>query len=415
MGANDESQPQHRQLVGVTRRLLERVWAVTGHEQVPELLLEMRDSLDPSIAAPCRAVLYLVTPKGEHLEVRHRELAVHASWCRSAAGAGAKRIVALWQARAGGRLLDAPAASPPVPVPCCAGLEVRAALEVPFSHGVLGLYSDRAGAFGQAAVCWGEEMGLVLSVLYHRLADLAALQTKERQLRQVQRLQLVGQLTAEVAHDLNNPLSVITGECAILLGEAQDRDTAEGVQAIQRAADQARALSHRLLDFVRGNRLEKDWTNFNRLVQETVELVRRVFAKEGIELTTELERNLPWIEAHEGQVQQVILNLLQNAREALRGYRPHGAVMLRTYARDGSVVLEVEDNGPGIPEDIAQHIFEPFFTTKSSSEGTGLGLSVCAGIAREHGGEIRLEPRALGTCMALQLPVRQACVQGALN
>ena len=88
---------------------------------------------------------------------------------------------------------------------------------------------------------------------------------------------------------------------------------------------------------------------------------------------------------------------------------------MRTYELDGRVVLEVEDNGPGVSAEIAERIFEPFFTTKQDIDGTGLGLSVCAGIASEHGGELRLERRVVGTCIHLELPVRQMGDPGTDN
>ena len=214
-------------------------------------------------------------------------------------------------------------------------------------------------------------------------------------------------MTAEVAHEINNPLTVVIGECDLLLDGTLEPDLQESICAISKAGLQAQAVGNRLLDFVRGHKSEKEWINFNRLVLETLELMRRMLKKENVVLEQELARNLPWIEAHAGQVQQVVLNLIQNSRDALNGYRVQGVIKVRTYGRDNRVVLEVEDNGPGIPEDIQERIFEPFFSTKTNGQGTGLGLSICAGITKEHGGELRLEKRLMGTCMVLEFPVRQ--------
>jgi signal transduction histidine kinase len=215
-------------------------------------------------------------------------------------------------------------------------------------------------------------------------------------------------LAVEVAHEINNPLTVVIGECDLLLEEGLEPMLRESVTAINKAALQVQTVSNRLLEFVRGHQVEKEWLNLNRLVDDALGLLRRMLRKEGVDLQEELSRNLPWTQAHAGQIQQVVLNLVQNSRDALRGYRLQGIIKVRTSQRQDRLVLEVEDNGPGIPDKIRERIFEPFFTTKEGGKGTGLGLSVCAGIAREHGGELRLDPRVLGTCMVLELPIRQA-------
>jgi signal transduction histidine kinase len=112
--------------------------------------------------------------------------------------------------------------------------------------------------------------------------------------------------------------------------------------------------------------------NFNRLVQETAVLVRRTLQNEQIEIAEDMEPNLPWVEAHAGQIQQIVLNLIQNSRDAIRQIDGVGRVVLRTSIRQGWVTLQVEDNGPGIPEEIWSDIFEPFFTTKEGDQGTGV-------------------------------------------
>ena len=237
----------------------------------------------------------------------------------------------------------------------------------------LGLYSEEQAAFDKGDIERLEQVALILSMLFHRLEDLENLQAKERQLRQVQRLQLVGQLTAEVAHEINNPLSVVIGECELLLDGSLEPEMLDSIRAISKAGKQVQAVSTRLLDFVRGNKIEKESINFNRLVQETLVLLRRMLQKANIQLEVDLEGNLPWMEAHTGQVQQVVLNLVQNSRDALEGYRTEGLIRVKTHLSQGNIVLSVEDNGPGISKEIQERIFEPFFTTKENGKGTGLG------------------------------------------
>lgn len=139
-------------------------------------------------------------------------------------------------------------------------------------------------------------------------------------------------------------------------------------------------------------------------------MARRTLQNEQIEIAEDMEPNLPWVEAHPGQIQQIVLNLIQNSRDAIRQIDGVGRVVLRTSIRQGWVTLQVEDNGPGIPEEIWSDIFEPFFTTKEGDQGTGLGLSVCAGIARDHDGRLLVEKSDRGACMALELPLKQSAV-----
>ena len=287
---------------------------------------------------------------------------------------------------------------------------VGAILETGFDQGVLAIYREAPIAFSDEDAEILEGLGEVLSGLYYRLQDLQQSHAKEVQLRQVQKLQMVGQLTAEVAHEINNPLAVIIGESSLLLEDKMESMVEDGVRAVYKAGLQARDISERLLHFARGQKAKKEWLNFNRLVQETAVLVRRTLQNEQIEIAEDMEPNLPWVEAHAGQIQQIVLNLIQNSRDAIRQIDGVGRVVLRTSIRQGWVTLQVEDNGPGIPEEIWSDIFEPFFTTKEGDEGTGLGLSVCAGIARDHDGRLLVEKSDRGACMTLELPLKQSAV-----
>ena len=179
-------------------------------------------------------------------------------------------------------------------------------------------------------------------------------------------------------------MAVIIGESSLLLEDKMESMVEDGVRAVYKAGLQARDISDRLLDFARGQKAKKEWLNFNRLVQETAVLVRRTLQNEQIEIAEDMEPNLPWVEAHAGQIQQIVLNLIQNSRDAIRPIDGVGRVVLRTSIRQGWVTLQVEDNGPGIPEEIWSDIFEPFFTTKAPGKGTGLGLSVSNNIIKKH-------------------------------
>ena len=282
---------------------------------------------------------------------------------------------------------------------------VKAILETTFDQGVLAVYRKEAIACSDADVGLFKGLGEVLSGLYYRQEDLSQLQAKEAQLRQAQKLRAMGQLTTEFAGAINQHLEVIIGETSLLIEENLAPAVGDGVQAVHEAGLQARSTSERLLACARQQKAQKEWLNFTRLLQETALLMRRTLLTDQIEIVEDLAPNLPYIKAHAGQLQQVVLHLIQNSREAIKQVHDAGRITLRLSTRQGWIVLEVEDNGSGIPEGIRADIFAPFFTTKASSQHSGLGLSVCAGIAREHHGRLFVADRAQGTCVALELPI----------
>ena len=282
---------------------------------------------------------------------------------------------------------------------------VKAILETTFDQGVLAVYRKEAIACSDADVGLFKGLGEVLSGLYYRQEDLAQLQAKEAQLRQEQKLRVMGQLTAEFAGEINQYLEAIIGEISLLRAGDLAPAVGDGVQAVYKASLQARSTSERLLACARLQKPRKEWVNFTHLVQETVLLMRRTLLTDQIEIVEDLAPNLPYIKAHAGQLQQVVLNLIQNSRDAIKQMQDAGRIALRLSTCQGWIVLEVEDNGPGIPEGIRADIFAPFFTTKASSQHSGLGLSICAGIAREHHGRLFVADCAQGACMVLELPI----------
>ena len=282
---------------------------------------------------------------------------------------------------------------------------VKAILETTFDQGVLAVYRKEAIACSDSDVGLFKGLGEVLSGLYCRQEDLAQLQATEAQLRQEQKLRVMGPLTAAFAGEINQYLEAIIGEISLLREGDLAPAVGDGVQAVYEASLQARSTSERLLAGARQQKPRKEWVNFTHLLQETVLLMRRTLLKDQIEVAEDIAPNLPYIEAHAGQLQQVVLNLIQNSRDAIKQVRDAGRIALRLSTRQGWIVLEVEDNGPGIPEGIRADIFAPFFTTKTSSQHSGLGLSVCAGIAREHHGRLFVADCAQGACVVLELPI----------
>lgn len=247
--------------------------------------------------------------------------------------------------------------------------------------------------------------------------DNTDLMRLELQLRHSQKLEAVGRLAGGVAHDFNNLLTVIIGYCNELTNRLQmDEKTRSDLEEIERAAEKAAAVTHQLLAFSRRQLLKPVIINANEIVEQTDRMLRRLIG-EDIELTAVLEPRLKAIKADPGQLEQVIMNLAVNARDAM----PKGGkltiqtaniVLDEEYVQThvGSapgpyVMLAVSDTGVGIDAELQRHIFEPFFTTKQSGKGTGLGLATVYGIVKQSGGHIWVysEP-GHGTTFKIYLP-----------
>ncbi len=282
--------------------------------------------------------------------------------------------------------------------------QVRAIVDVPFSGGTFAINSTREDAFSARDIQILEQFAQVMSEAHHRLEDLKDLELREEQLQQFHKLEAINQLATGVAHEINNPLTSVVGYSELLLRGELSPQAREFAQTIHQEGWRAQEIAERLLRFSRRQRADKQGMALNPLVEETLALVRYPFELDHVHLVGELGADLPLVEAQPGQIQQVILGLLQNSREAILKAGKPGAIRARTSHQGQWVRLEVEDDGPGIPEKIRERIFEPFFTTKSTGKGTGLGLSLCHAIAVEHGGRLFAAPRQGGACLVLELP-----------
>jgi two-component system, NtrC family, sensor kinase len=214
--------------------------------------------------------------------------------------------------------------------------------------------------------------------------------TSEREMRtrlaETERLAAVGELVAGVAHEVNNPLCTISAFAQLMLkDQALSDEQRDSVEVIRSETVRASHVLRDLLTFARRSEGSRQPVDLNEVVQRTLRLRAFELEKEGIRLDTVLESTLPPVLGDSGQLQQVVLNLITNALQAMRG-RGGGTLRLATRADYDRVTLEVGDSGPGISTEVRARIFEPFFTTKK--EGTGLGLSVSYGIVAAHGGSI---------------------------
>ena len=246
----------------------------------------------------------------------------------------------------------------------------------------------------------------------------------EQQLRQSQKMQSVGQLAAGVAHDFNNVLTIIQGHCELVVtGEKLTKSGLESLDQVRMAADRAAKLTQQLLTFGRKQFMQMELMDINEVIQQVTQMLRRVLG-ENISLRSNLAPKLPAIEADATMMEQVIMNLSVNARDAMPGggsltIGTVPVMVSRAYvdrnpeAREGTFIcLSVSDNGTGIEPDKINKLFEPFFTTKEVGKGTGLGLATVYGIVKQHQGWIEVESElGKGSVFKVFLPASAKAVQ----
>jgi two-component system NtrC family sensor kinase len=242
--------------------------------------------------------------------------------------------------------------------------------------------------------------------------DMTEERTLAEQLLQREKLAAVGQLVSGVAHELNNPLAGIMAFSQLMLAmSGATPDQQDALVTIHKEAKRAAKIVSNLLIFARQRHPERTDADLNQVLQDTLELRRYSLRTHQIEVETDYDPDLPLTWADAFQVQQVILNLLTNAEQALRDFGGEKRITLRTRREGEFIVASVADSGPGIPADELDQIFNPFFTTKPVGEGTGLGLSISDAIIREHGGQIRVTSRVgEGATFTVELPIVHAPV-----
>lgn len=238
--------------------------------------------------------------------------------------------------------------------------------------------------------------------------DITERKRLQESLIQAEKLATLGELIAGIAHELNNPLSSVVGHAQLLRMEETDPKKAVRAERIIQAAQRATRIVRNFLTVVRKHRPEQVAVSVNDVIAKTVELFAYQLRVSNVEIETVLAPDLPQITGDPHQLQQVILNLLNNATQAIMGYRNHGRVRIATeLSPDRSTIrINVADNGPGILPEHLSRIFEPFFTTKPAGVGTGLGLALIKGIMTEHGGTITVESTpGHGATFLITLPV----------
>lgn len=258
-----------------------------------------------------------------------------------------------------------------------------------------------------------EELAATNRRLAERGAELEArnreLQEAQAQLIQAGKLAAIGELGAGLAHELNQPLTSVKGFAQLLLArlglESPHRKT---VGHIEHAADHMTRIVRGLRDFSRQSKGELQPVNLNQVFEDSLVLVEAQLRQRQIQLTLDLDPDLPLVVGDPNQLQQILTNLLTNAKDAMEASGQR-RLRLVTCRRGGCVVARVEDSGPGIPPEVRGRMFQSFFTTKEAGRGTGLGLSISRGIAENHGGRLGVHSRVgVGTTFWLILPMVEA-------
>jgi len=246
--------------------------------------------------------------------------------------------------------------------------------------------------------------------------DISERKAAEQQLLTTSKLASVGELASGVAHELNNPLTGIIGYAQLLTSRGNvPQDIKTDLDRIYHESQRAAKIVQNLLSFARQRKPHKGYLDVNELIQKTLELRDYELRTSNIGIYVNLAPGLPWVIADYHQIQQVILNILINAEQALAEGKRRGKITVTTSAVEGYVEISIADNGPGIATEDIGRLFDPFFTTKEVGSGTGLGLSVCHGIVTEHGGKIDVESqKGKGATFTIELPLatqREAVVE----
>jgi signal transduction histidine kinase len=253
--------------------------------------------------------------------------------------------------------------------------------------------------------------GLRIEALMRDVTERKRLDDQARdlyhQLLQAEKLAALGQTISGVAHELNNPLATILTWAERLSQREVDPQTRRGLDTILGESERAAKIVRNLLTFARKRHTTRAMVDLNQIVRETLALRAYEQRVSNITILEALSAGLPLVFADPHQLQQVLLNLIINAEQAMIGANGRGTLIVRTWHepdRD-AVVLEVNDDGPGVPDDVQPRVFDPFFTTKDVGKGTGLGLTVAYAIVQEHGGRIVLKSQpGHGASFFLELP-----------
>jgi len=244
----------------------------------------------------------------------------------------------------------------------------------------------------------GEVLGSIAIV-----KDVTQIKELEKQIQHSDKLALIGQIAAGIAHEIGTPLNVISGNAEYIMMEmGENNPYKEELETIISQAERIANLIKQLLEFARPRKPNYTKVNVNNELHHVVELLKHQFEKSNIKLNLKFSEDIPSIYADCSQIHQVFLNIIVNAIQAIN---QNGVIEIETFAKDGYVNIKFRDNGVGILPEHIHKIFEPFFTTKEAGKGTGLGLAVSKRIIDEHNGKIEVESTpGKGTVFTVKFP-----------
>jgi two-component system NtrC family sensor kinase len=238
------------------------------------------------------------------------------------------------------------------------------------------------------------------------LADVTDLKKLQRELMQSEKLSALGEMISGVAHELNNPLTSVLGYSQLFQQYDVSQDLKEDLNKIRSEAERCHRIVQSLLSFARRHKPGKIYTGINGVIENALELMAYELKVNNIEVIKELDMNLPFTMVDPYQLQQVLLNLINNAYHAMITDKGKGKLVVKSTQNQQKIEISLNDNGPGISLENLPKIFDPFFSTKESGEGTGLGLSLSYGIIKEHQGEILVESElGKGSTFIIKLPI----------
>ncbi|MBI1747338.1 MAG: response regulator [Acidobacteria bacterium] len=248
---------------------------------------------------------------------------------------------------------------------------------------------------------------LWIYVLHIKMREKAGkLEKTQRQLIQAEKLSSIGQIVSGVAHELNNPLCIISGYAQLLRARVKDEKTRADLDKIIESANRAGKIVQNLLTFARKQKPEKNRSNITELLKKTIELKAYPLKVDNIDIVQDLDSKMLYTDVDPYQIQQVFLSLINNAHDAMKQQRKKGRLLVRTQRSGDLIKILFIDNGPGISKENLRLIFDPFFTTKEIGKSIGLGLSLSYSIIKEHGGNIQVHSEEhQGATFVLELPV----------
>ncbi len=267
--------------------------------------------------------------------------------------------------------------------------------------GVLELV-NKPGGFSQRDLGQLQEIGSEVAVLFGKSKAEEGRRRLFEQLAQAEKMAALGRLSGAVAHEINNPLMAVLGLLEIALrAPGLPEEALKNLLKVDAEVRRIRLVASDLLGFARSSAPARKPVDLARCLEETLSLMAVELRHRNVKLSRRYQPGVAPVLADANQMKQVFLNLLLNAMQALEGRE--GTIAVSVRADPGAVVARVEDDGPGVPEDLAARIFEPFFTTKGD-KGTGLGLSVSLGLIQANGGALTLARRSPGAAFELSFP-----------